>query len=165
MPNQQEIEAVLPMMMRERRSNILFPLICVACVFIGAVVFTIMGISEGFRGPAMAALLIDIFLIPSVIICIKNTLTENEKVRRLREGNVLIAEAAVKDIGVKRMSRYSYLSYVDATYYEDGKMVTQSLGVSRRIKRKVKKGSQGIIIKYNSSDNKWLDNKLVFIPE
>jgi hypothetical protein len=44
-------------------------------------------------------------------------------------------------------------------------MVTQSLGVSRRIKRKVKKGSQGIIIKYNSSDNKWLDNKLVFIPE
>lgn len=163
-PNQEEIEAILPWLMRERRGNILFPLGCVLAVLTGAVTLTVFGFINDMQGPLISAIAIGIFLIPSVIICIKNTLTENEKVRLLKDGNVLIAEATVKDKRLKRLARYSYVSCVDASYYEDGRKWVQSFVVSKRISRKVKVGSQGIIIKYNASNNKWLDNKLVFLP-
>ena len=164
-PGKEERDAVMPWLLRERRGNILFPLGCVIAVFVGTVVFAVFGIINNIKGPLMSLFLIGIILIPCFIIVIKNTLTENEKVRMLRDGNVLITDARVADRGVKRLAKYSYVSYVEASYIDEGRQWRQTFVVSKRISRKVTIGSKGYIIKYNSVKNKWLDNKLVFLPK
>ena len=78
---------------------------------------------------------------------------------------LMIADARVADRGVKRLAKYSYVSYVEASYFDEGRQWRQTFVVSKRIIRKVTIGSKGYIIKYNSVKNKWLDNKLVFLPK
>ena len=163
-PGQDEIYAALPLLLHERRANVRLIMGLVIAELVCTAAFAIFFITHDNLKVLPALIPLAIIIIPTVIIAIKNTLTENEKVRLLKDGDVLIAEATVKDKRLKRLARYSYVSCVDASYYEDGRKWVQSFVVSKRISRKVRVGSQGIIIKYNASNNKWLDNKLVFLP-
>ncbi len=162
-PEKEEIKVILPWLQKERKSNILFPLMCVIAVFAGTVVFSVFGILN--NAPVlMPVLLIGILLIPSIIIVVKNTLTENEKVKRLKDGDVLITSARVLDTGLKRMARYSYVHCADVEYIDEGHKVTQEFVISKRISKRIKAGDTGYVIKYSAQNNKWLDNKLVFLP-
>ena len=164
-PDKEERAAVIAWLKRERRSNILFPWICVSIVFVAATILTIVGILRNESGAYVSASLIVLLLSPSAMFCIKNTLTENEKVKRLSDGDALIAEAKVLDCGVKRISPHAYLKCVETEYYDEGKMMFQTIVVSKRISRKVKPGDRGFVIKYSASENKWLNKTLVFVPK
>ena len=86
----------------------------------------------------------------------------NGKMRELLGGKgANLAEMNL--IGIPVPPGFTITTEACTQYYEDGRKWVQSFVVSKRISRKVKVGSQGIIIKYNSSNNKWIDNKLVFL--
>lgn len=158
--NDVEKELALTWLRRERKSNTVFPLVCVGLVVVAFVAFLIVSIPDYKMMPI--ACVIGLLLIPSIFFCAKSIATENEKVRRVEEDKALIADALILDITYKKAGR-AYIDVVEIEFKND-KLVRKSVVVSKKIRKNLKKGSQGYVIVYPDCDNRWLKDQLVLIP-
>ena len=163
-PSQSEIYATLPLMLHERRNNIRLINGLVIAELVGTAAFVFFGITKNDPRILLGIIPVFIFLIPTVIIAIKNTRAENAKVKMLEEGDVLIIDAQVINKGEKSQGRYATVKYVDAEYLDNGKQRIQTFIVTRWLYKRSKIGGTGYILKF-SGDSKWIDGKIVFLPK
>lgn len=131
---------------------------------VGTAAFVVFFITHDNLKVLPALIPLAILIIPTVIIAIKNTLTENAKVKKLEEGDVLITDAQVINKGEKSQGRYATVKYVDAEYLDNGKQRIQTFIVTRWLFKRSKIGGTGYILKF-SGDSKWIDGKIVFLPK
>lgn len=163
-PSQDEIYLALPLLLHERRANVRLIMGLVIAELVGTAAFAVFFITHDNLKVLPALIPLAIIIIPTVIIAIKNTLTENAKVKKLEEGDVLITDAKVINKGEKSQGRHSYVKYVDTEYLDEGKHRYQTFIVTGWVFKRTRLGGTGYILKFGG-DDKWLDGKMVFLPK
>lgn len=162
-PSEGEKEEILFRLTRERRSNIAWPLGCLIAVAAGTAALTIGTLITGNFHPEMIIFLC-VLMLPTLFFTIKNTMTENEKIRRIKDGDALIADAVVKSVGRMRLAPRTVQDVAEVEFADGDNLRSRTFVISKRIRKYVESGSRGYVIRYSESSNRWLGDVPLFVP-
>ena len=166
-PDEKERKIALYWIKRNSNGNISFPMGCFLFLLTGVIAFLV---ASYFFAPENLAkvgpfiLIFGFFLSFIGWFSIYNLITEIQKVRLVSKGDFKIIDAKVQFVGRKRMSKYSYMNVVEASYHSGFGAKPTTFSVSRAIKKKTKAGDIGYVISFPNG-NSWTKKSLVFIPK
>ena len=162
-PTVGEKEEILFRLTKECRNNIALPLGCLIAVAGGTAALTIGTLITGNFHPEMIIFLCALML-PTLFFTIKNTRTENEKIRRIKDGDAQISDAVVKSVGRMRLAPRTVQDVAEVEFADGDNLRSRTFVISKRIRRHVESGSRGYVIRYPESSNRWLGDVQIFVP-
>ena len=165
-PNDEEKELALFWIKRNRTGNISFAMCCFWFLFAATVAYVVSAYifkPEYFENTLKASFILLPFICLLGGFNIFNMITEIEKVHLVAKGDFQIIDARVQFVGKKRLSRYSYMNVVEATYRNGFGPKPTTFSVSRKVKKRTNVGDNGFVIRFLHG-NIWTKKALVFIP-